>query len=110
MNRFFFILMVLVSFSASAAPIDTVTCKIEGEIFENIARARDRGVAPDTAYKNVSGYLRSGYEGINEEFLKNAVNTIYFDPEFADAGGPLFRRRMTDRCINNAKQKFQPLE
>lgn len=110
MNRIFFVLMVLVSFSASAAPGDAVTCKMEGEIFENIARARDRGMAPDTAYKNTSGYLRSGYQGIDEEFLKNAINTVYFDPEFTDAGGPLFRRRMTDRCINNAKRKFQPLQ
>lgn len=110
MNRIFFVLMVLVSFSACAAPDDSVTCKMEGEIFENIARARDRGVAPDAAYKNTSGYLRSGYQGINEEFLKNAINTVYFDPEFADTAGPLFRRRMTKRCISNAKQKFQPLK
>ncbi|MBV6273063.1 hypothetical protein KVP09_09060 [Alcaligenaceae bacterium CGII-47] len=110
MNRFFLALMMFVTFSVSAAPIDTVTCRMEGEIFENIARARDRGMAPDAAYKNVSGYLRSGYEGINEAFLKGAVNMIYFDPEFAQAGGPLFRRRMTERCIENARQKFQPLQ
>lgn len=110
MNRFFLMLMVLVSLTVSAAPVDSITCKMEGEIFENIARTRDRGAPPDVAYKNTSGYLRSGYQGIDDEFLKNAINTVYFDPEFADAGGPLFRRRMTDRCLDNAKQKFQPLK
>lgn len=102
--------MIFASFSVTAAPADSVTCKMEGEIFETIARARDRGVPPDTAYKNTSGYLRSGYQGIDEKFLKDAINTVYFDPEFADGGGPLFRRRMTNRCLDNAKQKFQPLQ
>lgn len=110
MKRIFFLLMVLMSFSASAAPDDGITCKMEGEIFETIARDRDQGAPPDVAYKNTSGYLRSGYQGIDEAFLKNAINTVYFDPEFSDAGGPLFRRRMTDRCIANARQKFQPLK
>jgi hypothetical protein len=110
MNRIFLVLMLVASFSAVAAPNINVTCKIEGEIFETIATARNRGVAPDVAYKNVSGYLRSGYQGIDEAFLKNAVNTVYFDPEFTDAGGPLFRRRMAERCLNNAKRKFQPLQ
>jgi hypothetical protein len=93
----------------AAKPDDGVACNIKGEIYQSAASSRDQGMPPETAYGIASGYLKSGYTSINKQFLKDAINQVYFDQRFANARGAIFRRQMTDFCLNNGKPKYQPL-
>lgn len=82
------------------------TCYMQGEIYASAALSRDRGMPPETAYGIVSGYQKGG---IPPQFLKAAINSVYFDPAYANARGALFQRQMSDLCLYGP-QRYKPLK
>lgn len=86
------------------------TCRMKGEIFQMAAYSRDHGMSPETALGMASSYLNSGRPELNKEFIKNAINLVYFDEEFINAGGIALKNQVAEYCINDGKPKYQPLK
>ncbi len=91
-----------------------LACRAKGNIFRMATDIRDQGSPPEAAYNIAAGgWLTKevgNLAGINKEFIKKAINKVYFDPDFINAGGPLFERQVYDNCMNGGKPKFQPLK
>lgn len=81
-------------------------CLFKGDLFSWIAVIRNSGRSPQEAYNSSTRYLK---EDIDESFLKNAINLVYFDPGFSYAGGDALKRQIMDLCMRDWKPKYQPL-
>lgn len=89
----------------------SLACRIKGEIFESAASSRDSGRPPELALNMVSAYLSGPpLPGVTKEFMKNAINSVYFHPDFANAGGPRLSGQITELCMTGGKPRYQPLK
>lgn len=111
----FFIATLLCFFSAVAFAQSEqdqyLACRIKGEIFESAASSRDSGRPPELALNMVAGYLNGPpLPGVTKEFMKKAVNSVYFDSAFENAGGPRLSGQITELCLTGGKPRYQPLK
>lgn len=96
--------------STQKSTVDPRSCAPRGEIFAMVAAIRDQGYSPETALHDASQYLGKGIPDLDEHFIKLAINTVYFEPEFISAGGQLLAQQVRQMCLGSAKPKFKPLE
>jgi hypothetical protein len=80
-------------------------CGIEGLVFQMAATWRDSNFTPQYAYD----YLRKAKYGVDDAFIKRAVNLVYFDDKFAGVPGSVMNQTITQSCINPPKQ-WQPVQ
>lgn len=86
------------------------SCRILGQIFMTTASARDDGYDPETAFQLARQYLSAKATGIDEQLFKKIVNSVYFEPGLARAGGYRLARQMEELCATGHDNGFQPLK
>lgn len=82
-------------------------CRQQAEIYMSAAWYRDQGIPPQTAADGQAAYIKSG---VAREFIKQAVNQVYFDDRFANAGGSQFKEQMFTICVTGKSSRFEPLK
>lgn len=81
-------------------------CGMKGLTFQMAATFRDGGFSPQYSFD----YLhREKYDGIDDAFIKNAVNLVYFDEKYAGIPGAVMNDAITQDCINLPKQ-WKPVQ
>lgn len=80
-------------------------CLMEGSAYRQAASYRDDGMSPQNALSYMKAY---GQYGIQDDFLKRAINSVYFDGRFAGAGGKALSDQMADMCLY-PNGRFKPL-
>jgi hypothetical protein len=78
----------------------------QGVTYQQAASYRDEGVSPQSAFASLKS-LKD--QGVNEGFLKGAINRVYFDPGFVNAGGEALRDQMANICLH-PQGRFKPLK
>lgn len=90
-----------------------LSCRAKGDIFRSAAELRDQGNSPEGAFPTVAGgWINkqiAPIPGITKDFVKNAINAVYFDPAFANAGGPRLAAQIENLCLSGGKPRFKPL-
>jgi hypothetical protein len=76
---------------------ETNLCLREGAIYQSAASLRDGGVPPQQALHTLSSMEQ---QGISEAFVKHAINQVYFDPGFANAGGQALGHQVANLCMH----------
>jgi hypothetical protein len=116
MKKFAFIFAALVVQSAySISPAEKqISCSAIGTTYLMAAGDRDAGRSPEQAYQIIAGgFLHAGatpVAGINKESIKKAINAVYFDPAFTNAGGQRLADQVMNDCMRDGKPQFQPLK
>lgn len=72
-------------------------CTSEGGVFYQAAVYRDSNMSPQQSLHLME---RANYPGIDESFLKQAINLVYFDPAYVNARGPWFMQQMYRECMH----------
>lgn len=83
------------------------TCSLKSDLYVSAASLRDHGMAPQSAREVLSSY-KGKY--ISADTIKTAINTVYFDGGFQNAGGTLLKRQVLDVCLNGPGQRYKPLD
>ncbi|WP_430229737.1 hypothetical protein [Paraburkholderia tropica] len=83
----------------------TNLCLREGAIYQSAASMRDSGMPPQQTLRTLSPMEQ---HGISEEFVKHAINQVYFDPELTNAGGPALGHQVANLCLH-PNGTFTPL-
>lgn len=85
-------------------------CFQKGEAYRLAAVYRDSSKSPEEALEGMQGLANAA--GLQQSFIKKAINNVYFDGRFAAARGGIFRQQMTDLCLQEAglKPRYQPLK
>ncbi|SAK53328.1 hypothetical protein AWB78_01315 [Caballeronia calidae] len=80
-------------------------CMLEGAIYRQAASSRDSGNSPQMARQGLA-WTKS--EGFSDRFVKTAINNVYFDPGFANAGGEALANQVAEHCMY-PNGRFVPL-
>ena len=83
-------------------------CIVWGSMYGSVAEARNRGFPPEMAYEASLQYITSN-KWLTKEKVKKVVNKVYFDPSFANVGGPRFEQQMYNLCFTG-ENPYQPLK
>lgn len=84
-------------------------CGMKGLVFQMAATWRDTGWSPQKAYDYLARERAHGqYAGVDDGFIKKAVNLVYFDDHFADARGPVLAQQITQSCFR--PNQWKPVE
>lgn len=100
---------LLAPLATPALAADRITCMMEGQVFKTAASYRDQGMSPTQALAAVSGYERIQSGSVTPEFVKKAINLVYFDGGFAAAGGDALSQQMAEACMY-PNGRYQPLQ
>jgi hypothetical protein len=88
-------------------------CRIKGIVFMMAAENRNVGRSPEEAYQIIGGgYFHKGAPdtGLTKDFVKQAINLVYFDPGFTNAGGMPLAQQIEGYCLRDGKPQFEPLK
>jgi hypothetical protein len=91
----------LVAANANAA--DANYCSQVGSVYQNAAQMRDLGNPPEMALDMTRSYQR-----VSEKEKKAAINRVYFDPAFTNAGGTALQMQVMRACMGQGQ--YQPLK
>lgn len=80
-------------------------CIFKANVFRGAAMYRDAEHSPEEAFEN----LRRGFPSLDEKFIKTAINDIYFNRDFAYAGGQPLVEQVLDLCVHGPKN-WKPLK
>jgi hypothetical protein len=80
-------------------------CIFKANVFRGAAMYRDAKHSPEDAFEN----LRGGFPSLDEKFIKTAINDIYFNRDFAYAGGQPLVEQVLDLCMHGPKN-WKPLK
>jgi hypothetical protein len=98
---------------SSDKPDRAMVCRQKGIVFMMAAENRNVGRSPQEAYQIIGGgYFHKGAQdaGLTKDFVKQAINTVYFDPGFINAGGMPLAQQMEGYCLRDGKPQFEPLK
>jgi hypothetical protein len=82
-------------------------CQLKGVAFKQAAEYRDSGRSPQTTLQLLKNLEPSG---LSESFLKNTINLVYFDSQFADAGGQRLADQVAYLCTHPNPPSYMPLQ
>jgi hypothetical protein len=93
------------------SPKDIEQCSQKADIFTSAAQARDTGEPPQDFYnfKVQSFNAMHDKDGLTIEFIKKAVNLVYFDPQFSQAGGQALYNQALEACLH-PRGRYQPVQ
>lgn len=97
------LLLIAALFASSAHAADANYCSLLGSVYETAAHARDNGNPPEMALQMTGPYQR-----IEESKRKAAINQVYFQPAFVNAGGAPLRMQVMQACMGQGQ--YQPLK
>ena len=80
-------------------------CAMKGLTFQMAAVWRDSGRSPQYALD----YIQKAHYGMDDAFIKRAVNLVYFDDRFAGITGNVLSQAITRSCISPPPQ-WVPVE
>ena len=80
------------SYTEEAAHI----CLLKSSAYETAAAMRNAGMPPQNTFNGLLGFAK---DGVTTEWLKGAINEVYFDARFVNAGGEALGRQMYDLCL-----------
>lgn len=107
---------VLIASAASVASAGAVYenkiqyCTAKGSIFQNSADIRNMGRSPKDALDVARGFESTGNYAISQEYIKRAINLVFFDPGFTNAGGMALQQQVMNDCMRDGKPKYQSLK
>ncbi|WP_124534168.1 hypothetical protein [Burkholderia cepacia] len=81
-------------------------CFMKGAIYRQAASMRDDAMSPQITFSALKSFEQNG---IKEQFLKNAINQVYFDRRFINAGGQALANQISGICMH-PNGIFKPLE
>jgi hypothetical protein len=77
-------------------------CGMEGLVFQMAATFRDSGWSAQYSYD----YLRKArYDGVDDAFIKKAVNLVFFDEHFAYARGAMLAQQVIQACYQPSQSR-----
>jgi hypothetical protein len=94
---------------ASAQPISAEKqndCARKAEVFEIAAANRDGNISPQDTF---SSFKRANYVGVTDDFLKRAINLVFFDPSFHNSRGQSLMLQMLQVC-EHPDGRWKPLK
>lgn len=97
------LLLMCAALAANAHAADANYCSLLGSVYQTAAMARDLGRPPEFALQMTSPYQR-----IAEKDRKAAINQVYFDSAFTNAGGRALEMQVVQACMG--KPQYQPLQ
>jgi hypothetical protein len=80
-------------------------CAMKGLTFQMAAQWRDARASPQYAFN----YIQKAHYGMGDDFIKGAVNLVYFDDRFAGIPGNVLSQTITQSCIS-PPPKWAPVE
>lgn len=99
--------MLIASTSALATTPDQMSsCALKSDLYASAAQMRDQNQSPQDAAKILGAY-KGRY--VSDADFKHIINTVYFDQQFANAGGMALKKQMLDLCLNGPRQ-YRPLD
>lgn len=81
-------------------------CYREGSIFQQAASQRDINLSPQQTFSILKN---EKLPGIDEAFIKKAINLVYFNQGFANAGGQALMMQVAQQCMD-PNSGFRPLQ
>lgn len=111
-----FLTAALAAFAASTACAGAVYenktqyCAAKGSIFQNSADIRNMGRSPKDALDVARGFESTGTYAITSDYIKRAINLVFFDSGFTNAGGMPLQQQVMNDCMRDGKPKFEPLK
>lgn len=85
-------------------------CSDRGGVFYQALAMRDLGRSPQEAFEQIKSMEIKGKYPITIDYIKNAINLVYFDQGFINAGPDAVSMQVRDLCMRDGKPKFQPLK
>ena len=105
MKKILAVLLIIVSVAAHADP--ELTCLWLGSTYKIAAKQRDLGMSPQEAFDNDKSSDGSGSQnGVSDKIVKRIINQVYFDNDFADAGGQALADQIYKTCM---RTQYKPL-
>ena len=92
-----------------AGEANSQRCQRVGELFATAAQMRDNGLEPQAAEEELIWRVDSQTPGITIERIRETVELVYFDQEYAQARDEQLARRVSDRCLSGRGPYAQPL-
>ncbi|WP_213766834.1 hypothetical protein [Caballeronia sp. dw_19] len=84
-----------------------LTCLWIGSTYKAAAEQRDSGMNPQQAFDEDKSPDGSGLQnGVDDKTIKRIINQVYFDNDFADAGGTALSSQMYRACL---RKQYKPL-
>jgi hypothetical protein len=83
-------------------------CALKGGIYGFAASARDLGLSPQDTFARAKAMNHE--PTISDDYLKKAINQVYFDSGFANAGGPPLQVQVASACAAGQPIGFAPLK
>jgi hypothetical protein len=93
-------LLIPVAVHAETAQQRIHGCRMKGLTFQMAATYRDGGYSAQYSFDAIR---REKYDGIDDGFIKTAVNLVYFDDRYARIPGAVMSDVITNDCINLPK-------
>lgn len=84
-------------------------CRRIGELFATAAQLRDNGVEPLGAEEELVWRVTSDTPEITIERIRETVELVYFDREYAQMSGEPLIQRVSDLCLSGRGPYGQPL-
>lgn len=82
------------------------TCQTEGLAYAVAIQGRDFGLTPQQSLSRMQDMTT---RGVSERFLKQVINSVYFDPRFASAHGDDLQYAATSVCMH-PESAMKPLK
>lgn len=84
MKKLLFLILFAVSCLANAQD-NTKACLVKGQMYMLAAQNRDANRTPQMALKSINDGFPSS--GVDQQIVKNIVNSVYFNPAFFGISG-----------------------
>jgi hypothetical protein len=77
-------------------------------MFESAAKLRNEGAPPETAEMVLTSYQIEWAPEITGERIRETVDLVYFNPDFAHIEGRPLHKQMYSRCMTEKETKPLP--
>jgi hypothetical protein len=85
-------------------------CTFKGAFYAAAATSRDQGQSPQDTFAYIKSLRQRIGVNISDQYIKTAINQVYFDPGFLRAGGTPLQYQVMQACAANKPLGFQPLK
>ena len=85
----------------STERLDKRSCHNRGVIFRKAAELRDAALPPFEAFNALKYLYKDDFgPGLDKQFVKNTIHTIYFAPEYKNLKGDVLEAYIKQNCLN----------
>jgi len=83
-------------------------CHLIAGMFESAAKLRNEGAPPETAEMVLTSYQIEWAPEITGERIRETVDLVYFNPDFANIWGRPLHKQMYNKCMTEKETKPLP--